>query len=63
MSDLRSLIAQHIQRDGAAAIARELDVSREALLGYCAGTSRKATREFIETRAKRLYREPASAGQ
>jgi hypothetical protein len=54
MSDTRSQIAAHVQRSGAASVARALGVSREAVLSYVADASREATRLIIEQRAERL---------
>ena len=54
MSDTHSIIEQAIAARGAAAVARELGVSRAALLGYAAKASREGTRLLVEQRASRL---------
>jgi hypothetical protein len=54
MSDTRTLITQRVHQHGAAHVARVLDVSRSALLGYVAGAAREATRLIIEQRVERL---------
>jgi hypothetical protein len=59
MSDPRSDIARHVRLRGAAAVARQLEVSRGALLGYLSGHGREAQRIVIELRAPRLDGKPA----
>ncbi|MBV9948906.1 MAG: hypothetical protein JOZ69_18805 [Myxococcales bacterium] len=50
----RPIISQAIASLGAAEVARRLDVSRAALVNYCAGACRSATKIVIEQRAARL---------
>jgi hypothetical protein len=54
MSDLQSVIAQRVEHVGAAAVARDLGVSRAALVSYLASACRASTRLVIEQRAGRL---------
>ena len=52
--DVRSKVLQAIKQRGASAVARELNVSRSAILGYAGGVSREPFRLIIEQRADRL---------
>jgi hypothetical protein len=52
MGNIRALVADHIRRKGAAAVARKLGVSREAVLAYGAGfRTQLGTDVLIESRA------------
>ena len=52
--EARAKVNRAVQIHGAAAIARALGMSRNALLSYLAGTEREGTRVLAESRVDRL---------
>jgi hypothetical protein len=55
MADIRQRVSESIRREGTAKVARDLGVSREAVLAYAGNFPRQAgTDAVIEARVDRL---------